>query len=71
MFIIQVSFHPNYSNPFNSVAVIQLEKPAQLNEFVNIVCLPGGEVPSGGDICYITGFGASCELKLILFLRTL
>jgi len=55
---IKMISHENYNNPsfHNDIALIQLAKPATLNNRVGLVCLPDeGYVLPAGSNCYITG----------------
>ena len=52
--------HPSYkkvsSNSFdNDVAVVCLEKPAVLNDQVNVACMPTGSASEEMTNCYTTG----------------
>merc|ERR1711970_115221 len=50
---------PSYQRPSslnNDIAVFELEKPIQVNQYVSPVCLPDADAPVGTD-CYITGWG--------------
>jgi len=53
--------HENYTvggQFFNDVALIKLSRPAKLNKFVNLVCLPAkGEEQKEGTICHTSGWG--------------
>ena len=52
-----------YRNPdlvSNNVAVVTLPTAAVLGDYVNIICLPNGENPPPGEICYATGWGTLC-----------
>jgi len=55
---IKVISHPSYNSPRlnNDIALIQLAKPATLNNRVGLVCLPDQDyvLPAGSN-CYITG----------------
>ena len=56
----RVIVHPNYDELRlnNDIALIQLERPATLNQHVSTVCLPDRnyQVPLGSKSkCYITG----------------
>ncbi|KAK3755006.1 hypothetical protein QZH41_001976 [Actinostola sp. cb2023] len=57
---IRVISHPNYNNPrlSNDIALIQLQRPATLNNRVGLACLPDQDyvLPAGSN-CYITGWG--------------
>ena len=60
--IKRIYIHPEYNSlpaSYNyDIALIQLDRPAILNEHVNLACLPDGTVqfPPGTD-CWITGWG--------------
>ncbi|RMX49292.1 hypothetical protein pdam_00011234 [Pocillopora damicornis] len=53
--------HPQYHQPkrySNDIALLKLERPAQLNRYVNLVCLPQSvPAPTDGTRCWITGWG--------------
>jgi len=55
---IRVISHPSYNNPrlSNDIALIQLQRPATLNNRVGLACLPDQDyvLPAGSN-CYITG----------------
>lgn len=44
----------------NDVALIHLERPLAMNDFVRPICLPE-QVPNVGTRCYATGWGKSTE----------
>ena len=53
--------HENYDNYTSDVALIELDRPVQLNDSVTTICLPCGEYPAVGDKCWATGFGRTSE----------
>ncbi|XP_078356255.1 transmembrane protease serine 9-like isoform X2 [Oculina patagonica] len=59
--VSKVITHPSYHKPTrysHDIALLKLEKPAQRNRFVNLVCLPHAVAePSDGTKCWITGWG--------------
>ncbi|XP_020612540.1 MAM and LDL-receptor class A domain-containing protein 1-like [Orbicella faveolata] len=59
--VVKVITHPLYHNPVqysNDIALLKLEKPATLNRYVNLVCLPHSvPEPTDGTKCWITGWG--------------
>ncbi|KAK3732282.1 hypothetical protein QZH41_014416, partial [Actinostola sp. cb2023] len=59
--IVKVIKHQSYHKPLryaNDIALLKLERPAKLNRFVNLVCLPDSEpAPVDGRKCWITGWG--------------
>ncbi|EDO39910.1 predicted protein, partial [Nematostella vectensis] len=59
--VARIIVHPQYFEPTainNDIALIKLNKPARLNKYVNLACLPRqGEELSDGKICYATGWG--------------
>jgi len=61
--VTKIIMHPFYHKPIgmsHDIALLKLDKPAVLNKFVNLVCLP--EVvpaPPEGKKCWITGWGRS------------
>lgn len=42
---------------YNDVALIKLSRPAQLNEYVNLVCLPDKGEDDQGKNCHVSGWG--------------
>ena len=50
--------HPNYSsyNINNDIMLIQLSKPAQINDYVKPVALPTS-CASAGTMCTVSGWG--------------
>ena len=61
----QIILHPNYNFPDNDIAIIKLDRSAILSSFVRPICLPNGEEPHVGDICYATGYGQLCKCRSI------
>ena len=59
LFLFQFITHPQYINitEGNDIALLQLDRPAIFNNFVSPICLPNGEQPAVGEICYATGYG--------------
>ncbi|CAH3026001.1 unnamed protein product, partial [Porites evermanni] len=59
--VSKVITHPSYHKPTtygHDIALLKLEKPAQLNRYVNLVCLPHAvAAPTDGTKCWITGWG--------------
>ncbi|KAL9985794.1 hypothetical protein ACROYT_G008239 [Oculina patagonica] len=59
--VSKVITHPSYHKPTtysHDIALLKLEKPAQLNRHVNLVCLPQVvPAPTDGTKCWITGWG--------------
>ncbi|XP_057314061.1 zinc metalloproteinase nas-15-like [Hydractinia symbiolongicarpus] len=57
----QIIVHPSYNKPTrmnNDIALLQLVKPAILNDRVKAVCLPKqGKAVKLGTKCYLTGWG--------------
>ena len=56
----RIHAHPDYQLPTslnNDIAMFELEKPIQFNNFVQPVCLPDKDVPVGTE-CYITSMYA-------------
>ncbi|XP_032225526.1 chymotrypsinogen B isoform X2 [Nematostella vectensis] len=46
----------------DDIALLQLERPAQLNDRVNVACLPSpGDVPPVGSKCWLTGWGRQVD----------
>ena len=56
--IMQIHFF----SPGIDIAIVELDRPATLNSFVNTICLPNGESPPVGEACYAAGFGVECQL---------
>ncbi|XP_073240341.1 trypsin-3-like [Porites lutea] len=59
--VTKVIMHPFYHKPIgmsHDIALLKLDRPAALNKFVNLVCLPGSvPAPVEGKKCWITGWG--------------
>ncbi|XP_078360420.1 MAM and LDL-receptor class A domain-containing protein 1-like isoform X2 [Oculina patagonica] len=59
--VIKVITHPSYHKPVSyshDIALLKLEKPATLNRYVNLVCLPNTvAAPANNTRCWITGWG--------------
>merc|ERR1719334_669558 len=57
----QIIMHENYQKGGywynNDVALIKLSRPAKLNKYVNLVCLPERGDDQQGNTCYISGWG--------------
>jgi len=56
----QIIVHEGYQQGgwmHNDVALIKLSRPAQLNKFVNLVCLPSKGEDEQGNTCHISGWG--------------
>ena len=55
----RITSHPSYRRPYglaHDIALIKLQRPAQINRAVNLACLPesSGTV-SDGKMCWVTG----------------
>ena len=61
--------HPQYDSATarNDIALVQLNQTALINNFVSPICLPNGEQPSVGELCYATGYGNTGNL--VCFIR--
>ncbi|XP_048581562.1 tryptase isoform X2 [Nematostella vectensis] len=59
--VTRIIKHPSYSSPVRyayDIALLKLRKPAELNKFINLVCLPHGmQIPAEHTKCWITGWG--------------
>lgn len=59
--VSKVITHPSYHKPStysHDIALLKLSRPATLNKYVNLVCLPHAvAAPTDGTICWITGWG--------------
>lgn len=59
--VVKLVMHPEYHNPksyANDIALLQLDRPAILNRYVNLACLPERVAePADGDKCWTTGWG--------------
>lgn len=60
--VSKIIMHTSYQKPkqySHDIALLKLEKPAKLDKYTNLVCLPESipEVPAGTK-CWITGWGA-------------
>jgi len=61
----RVIMHESYKRPYglsNDIALLKLSKPAQINNYVGLACLPGDSTPSlpidnMSKKCWITGWG--------------
>merc|ERR1719289_118675 len=57
----QIIMHENYQKGGywynNDVALIKLSRPAKLNKYVNLVCLPERGDDQQGNTCYVSGWG--------------
>ena len=71
LFLFQLITHPQYINVTegNDIALLQLDRPAIFNNFVSPICLPNGEQPAVGEICYATGYGRIGNFFLFILLR--
>lgn len=54
--------HPDYnsSSNENDIALVKLHKPAELNNYVNTICLPDQDSDAlyeSGNICHVAGWG--------------
>eukprot|EP00795_Rhopilema_esculentum_P012904 gene12904-3657_t len=60
--ISKIIIHPKYNMTTydNDIALVQLERKAVINEFVNTLCLPN-QAPSAGTRCLVAGWGATVE----------
>ena len=59
MQVEKIITHQSYKRPYglaNDIAVLKLRNGAQLNQAVNLACLPGssGKV-ADGKMCWVTG----------------
>lgn len=51
--------HPNYNSPrpgANDIKLVELDRPFDLDEYVNVACLPS-TAPRTGETCWTTGWG--------------
>lgn len=59
--VAKIIRHPSYEKPINmayDLSLLKLSKPAVLNKFVNLACLPESIAdPTEGTKCYTTGWG--------------
>lgn len=59
--VTKVITHPQYNRPkslSHDIALLKLDKPARLDSYVNIACLPETiEAPVEGKHCWFTGWG--------------
>ncbi|CAH3033235.1 unnamed protein product, partial [Porites lobata] len=59
--VSKIITHPSYHQPkrlSHDIALLKLERPAQLNRYVNQACLPHQvNAPTDGKRCWITGWG--------------
>ncbi|KAK3739889.1 hypothetical protein QZH41_007732 [Actinostola sp. cb2023] len=60
--VIKIIMHKSYKTPkqySNDIALLKLEKPAKLDKYTNLVCLPESISDAAvGKDCWITGWGA-------------
>ena len=61
LWLLQFINHPDYVNTAggNDVALVELDRPANIGFYVSPICLPNGEEPDVGTRCYATGYGAT------------
>ena len=59
MVCFQITVHPSYNFPDNDIAILELDGVVIQSSFARTVCLPNGETPKDGEICYATGFGTT------------
>ena len=48
-----------------------LDEPVSLNNFISTICLPNGEEPKVGEVCYASGFGETGNLYSFAMFFTL
>ncbi|XP_017270787.1 trypsinogen-like protein 3 [Kryptolebias marmoratus] len=56
--IADTIIHSPYRSPFNSLAMLRLAEPAQLNQYVQPVPLPT-RCPKPGETCSVSGWGST------------
>ncbi|XP_073240968.1 transmembrane protease serine 9-like [Porites lutea] len=57
--LLKIIKHPSYHKPIDmshDIALLKLERPAILDSYTNLACLPSSD-PVVGDSCVITGWG--------------
>lgn len=55
-----IHVHPDYSFPANDIAIVELNQKVYFDDktlTVRPICLPNGEVPVPGQLCFATGWG--------------
>ena len=62
MNLSKIIIHPKYNKTTydNDIALVQLERKAVINDFVNTLCLPK-QAPTAGTRCLVAGWGATVE----------
>jgi len=59
--VTQIIMHESYHKPTTyayDIALLKLDKPAMMNKYVNLACLPETiNEPDDGDSCWVTGWG--------------
>lgn len=57
--VSEIIIHPGFihKDKYNDIALLFLEKPVDITENVNVVCLPEADDDFVGSDCYSTGWG--------------
>ena len=59
--------HPDYiSFLYDDIAILELSENFELNEYVDVACLPDENIDYAGYDCYISGWGLT-EYDLLIF----